>query len=92
MGLVDSDICDYCDEIDTLVHRFAVCPVVKLFWNNFIIWWRKQNDNINDLTDKNIILGFYDQEDYALNKSILLAKHFIHRQKCKKGHIISYIL
>jgi hypothetical protein len=93
MGLVDSDICDYCDEIDTLVHRFVVCPVVKIFWNNFIIWWRKQNDNINDLTDKNIILGFYDQEDYALNKSILLAKHFIHRKKMPKmSYIISYIL
>ena len=90
MGLVDTDNCDYCTGLDSIVHRFVTCPVISKFWNEFSDWWRLFSSDIT-LDAKNIILGFYTHKCYTLNNCVLLAKYFIHRRKCVKG-IISFAI
>ena len=89
MGLVKSAVCDYCTGIDSIAHRFVCCPVIKVFWKHFISWWDIHDDMSIHLNEENIILGLFMINNYALNKCILLAKYFIHKQKCIKG-IISF--
>jgi hypothetical protein len=91
MKLVDSDICDYYNDVDTLIHRFTVWPVVQNFWKNFSTWWRQCSAKFQNISEKNIILGFYAEINYALNKCILLAKRFIHVQKCAKKPISFFV-
>ena len=89
MGLVDTDICDYCTGVDSIVHRFVTCSVIKRFWDEFSDWWRSYDSTFINLQAKNIILGFYTNSNYTLNNCLLLAKYFIHKQKCAKA-IISF--
>ena len=67
MTLVDTDKCDYCDESDTIIHRFIHCSVIERFWNNFNQMWKSLSSEFVSLTDENIIFGIYDKENYALN-------------------------
>ena len=87
MQLVDSDLCDYCTGVDTIIHRFVTCPIIKQFWSDFSNWWKICGPNGIGPSGKDVILGLYVQSNYALNNCILVAKHFIHKIKCNKGLI-----
>ena len=87
MGLVDSAICDYCTDIDSIAHRFVFCPGINQFWNDFTSWWSIHDLTLPKLKEEHILLGLFMIDNYSLNKCIMLAKHFIHKQKCTKGNI-----
>jgi hypothetical protein len=88
MNLVDSNVCDYCKEIDSLLHRFIECRVAKAFWAEFVHWWRNITGVIITLTGEDILFGLYSISLYSLNNSILVAKYYIHTQKCYKNPVI----
>ena len=87
MDLVNDDTCDYCSEQDTLIHRFISCPVCKSFWTQFISMWNQCIQTPLHLSDRDKILGIYVESSYTINNCILLAKQFIHKQKCKNKNI-----
>ena len=89
MGLVDNDLCNFCQETESIIHRFSTCPAVKQFGQLFQRWWNSLNteDQII-LNETHIILGFYNLDNYALNYCILLGKYFIHITKCQNGNVI----
>jgi hypothetical protein len=87
MGLVESYNCDYCTEIDSIMHRFVECPVVKAFWGNFVRWWQRATRITITLTAETILLGHHTVNWYSLNNSILVAKYYIHVQKCSNKPI-----
>ena len=60
---------------------------MEQFWNGLKCWWEESYDEILDISEKNIILGFYMNNNYTLNNVILTAKYFIHVQKCKNRTI-----
>jgi hypothetical protein len=80
---VDSPICDYCTESDSIIHRFVGCQQMRVFWSDFVRWWEAATSLILNLTSEIILLGNYKSTSYSLNSCILLAKYFIHLQKCK---------
>ena len=90
MVLVDVDTCDYCESIDSIVHRFVSCPIVKFFWDDLKCWWEDIHGETLLLTEKDIIFGFYNLKNYTLNNVILYAKYFIHVQKCKGNRLSFY--
>ena len=84
-GLVDSDICVWCDEeIETMVHIFIECEVVKIFWEHLKHWIYAKCSLLYHITNKELILGIQNKELYVLNKLYLYAKRFIYVTKCNK--------
>ena len=90
MGLVNSEVCDYCLATDSIIHRFVECDQVKIFWINFQDWWNTiHTTSIITLSSSDIIFGLYKRKKlYALNNCILQAKYFIHVQACKQNAIL----
>ena len=89
MNLTTESTCDYCNEVDTIEHRFVLCESVKTYWQQFELWWNiiPQQSHIIKLTAENVLFGFYMMDNYSLNNCILVAKNVIHCQKCKKQPI-----
>ena len=88
MNPIESSASDYCGEIDTIIHRFVTRTSLKSFWSSFEGFWESQTGYKINLTPQDIIFGLYkDDNNYGLNCSILLAKHYIHKQKCKSSMI-----
>ena len=40
MGLTDSDVCDYCEQQDTLLRTFVYCKICMTFWESFESMWK----------------------------------------------------
>ena len=78
-----SDVCFYCEEIDSIFHHFCDCAKMKLFWNSLKNWWFTicKDCSINTKTD--ILLGITDPVCHRtqLNFIILMAKWHIYRAK-----------
>ena len=55
----------FCGETDeSLEHLFVSCHYTREFWAEDIKWFSDFNTNINALSDKSIMLGILDCEDY----------------------------
>ena len=87
-SLVDSNICNYCDNIDTLEHYLFECAGVKLFWSNLENWWNDTAKHKVMLTLKHVIFGiYYDINHFAnINYIIYYSKWTEHR--CDIGKAI----
>jgi hypothetical protein len=83
LDLVESPICDYCTESDSIIHRFVGCQQIRVFWSDFVRWWETATGLSLNLTAEIILLGNYKSTSYSQNSCILLAKYFIHLQKYK---------
>ena len=92
----DSDICNYCDESDDLLHFFIYCNRVHTFWVSLFKWWNRTSDIvIND--EENIVecilFGYPGHTDIVnvLNFVTLHAKYHIYIQRlCQDNHIDFY--
>jgi len=95
----DSNICQYCNHIDTIEHYLIQCYTTKQFWKSFRNWWSGLTENcdifhidfsIND--EINVIFGFPGgTEDIAvLNYCIIYAKYFIYLQKINDKQSIDF--
>ena len=52
------------------------CHYTRMFWAEVIKWFSDFNVNIHQLSDKNIMLGILDCEDYLFVNHILLIMVF----------------
>ena len=63
-----------------------VCSSTKSFWSDFITWSNQLNISLRDLSDSDILFGFWQRkEDYLfINHMLVLAKQHIYecRNKC----------
>ncbi|MEK6264143.1 MAG: hypothetical protein N2B06_05145 [Clostridium sp.] len=81
-----NNLCQYCKEVDNVLHHFYFCYELQLFWNSFQNWWSeicKKCIFIYPLTPKQIILGLTEKLCHKpqLNYIVLLAKWYIFRAK-----------
>ena len=77
--LLEFEHCYFCDEKDTILHRFWTCNYVVVFWESFQRWWNSCNPNNHvNLSYFHVMFGYTNGKNYALNNSILQAKFFIH--------------
>lgn len=85
-SLENSNLCDHCNEIDSLSHYFAECEFLNNFWKYLRTWFRHNFEFCIKFTALDILLGIpnYDKniEISILNFVILFAKYFIYT--CKK--------
>lgn len=78
--VVDSPKCQFCEDLDDIIHYFTSCRRVIDFWNNLQSWWNNLSEYTIICTPKHILFGmYYDNEYYAaINHVILLAKSYIY--------------
>ncbi len=73
--------CNFCNDVDNLIHFFIYCENIKQFWNSFYKLWNnisEFNIGINDIFEECTVFGYPGEEDIIqiLNYCVLLAKYF----------------
>ena len=68
IGLANSPLCTFCkQESESLEHLLIICSCTKSFWSDFITWSNQLNISLRDLSDSDILFGFWQRkEDYLL--------------------------
>ena len=81
IGMLSLPACPYCEETDeSLEHLFVSCHYPREFWAEVIKWFSDFNIDINQLSDKNIMLGILDCKDYLfVNHILLIAKRHTYK-------------
>ena len=87
IGLANSPSCTFCkQESEFLEYLLIICSCTKSFWSDFITWSNQLNISLRDLSDSDILFGFWQRkEDYLfINHMLVLAKQHIYdcRNKC----------
>ena len=87
IGLANSPLGTFCkQEGESLEHLLITRACTKTFWSDFITWSNQLNLFLRDLSDSDILFGFWQRkEDYLfINHMLVLAKQHIYecRNKC----------
>ena len=78
--LSECDTCRVCHSAsETLPHLLFGCPTVYAFWQAFQNWWLEKTRQAFDLTERNVIYGWYDnaRKTDQLNYVAIVAKYYI---------------
>ena len=84
MKVAESDMCCFCgDEVETLLHLFCNCDLVRPFWQELNFWCQNNVETRVKTTQLNIILGIVSRDPSfeIQNLIILLAKYHIFQAK-----------
>ncbi len=80
MGIEESPECPFCEESESIEHKFYRCQRSLTFWDSFCTWWNHSFVNI-DLTELEVLFGLFElPQNNCLNYMILLGKHYIQLQ------------
>ena len=89
--VTESDLCHYCNHIDTIDHFLFLCPNTTLFWQSVFTWWKSLFEFSLNLTVLEIIFGIPNvNEDIIINMYnmvILYAKYYIYVTKKTRGQL-----
>ena len=81
LRIVETSKCDRCREsVDTIMHRFWSCPIVKLFWTEVRLYLQNIGviQNISVFNPKMVILG--NIESPIVNHVLIIVKSMIARK------------
>jgi hypothetical protein len=78
MGIEESPECPFCQEDETIQHKFYSCPRSLGFWKSVSDWLSQNALNIQ-VSELEVIFGL-PQQNKCLNYIILLGKYFIQIQ------------
>ena len=98
MKIKDSDKCEWCGVIDTSIHFFFECSIVKVIWKEIEKLIFSKTGHTVHLTAKSVLLGITHNKNYGKQKSniinllILIGKHTISKGKYGKLKNLSIIL
>jgi hypothetical protein len=84
IGKHDTHNCNYCQEMDDIIHFFCDCPNTKLFWLTFQNWWNTMQDEHITLNKEIVLMGDTTTSNNHLNKlnaCIQLARWYIYCEK-----------
>lgn len=78
--------CSFCDSSDTLQHFFFHCEAVRTFWRNLTGWLSLNVDIHVRMNAEELLFGLPRNTPHAkcINFILILAKHFIFRQKLRE--------
>jgi hypothetical protein len=80
--IADSSKCRFCDKEETLMHFLFSCKATKEFWHAMLTWYNSITlENIDELTEQDIILGYIKNDNIPLNSCILIGKAMIYKTK-----------
>ncbi len=79
-------ICNFCSEVDDIIHFFINCHKVKEFWSFWLNWWEKISGipiKYCTVLKECIMLGFPTNRDEILvvNYCIFHTKYYIYIQR-----------
>lgn len=80
-NLSDTERCFYCQNVETLEHKYYECREVFAFWRHFFSWWSIVFGERLNLSKDSIIFGMLESDDIKLNFCILLGKYYINYVK-----------
>ena len=86
MGLTDTPLCSYCQEvIESMHHLFLDCKVSKKLWSDIKLFFI-DNITIPDLTLQSALFGFLGcrNDSFYLNHILLIYKLCLYRFRDKK--------
>ena len=92
----DTNVCDYCNAKDDILHYFLYCDKIHTFWVSLLRWWNRISDTIiNDESElaECILFGFPGNNDITnvLNYIIVQAKYHIYIQRlCQNNNVEFY--
>ena len=86
IGVVSSPVCSFCGkENESLEHILINCNYTKEFWAEVIKWLRSLKVNINNLNNKEIMLGMPNCEDELFVNHVLpIAKQYLYSCRWRK--------
>jgi hypothetical protein len=79
----DEPYCLDCGISDSLLHHFAHCNTMTIFWNSFANWWHLICPDCDPIDDIDITIGRINKQCHflQLNYVLLSARWYIYRQK-----------
>ena len=80
--------CNFCSEVDSIVHTLIECPHVRKLWQDFFKLIPESERTLICDDPKNIILNnIYPKYGNIVNTKVLICKQLIYRYKCKNERI-----
>ena len=81
LGKVESELCNFClDSIDSILHRFWLCPIVGAFWREFSLYIFDDFNIDIQLNAMSVIFGYdFNAKDILLEHLLIIAKQYINR-------------
>jgi len=88
-GISENPCCDYCENIDTIVHFLYECEIVNVFWKSVQKWFYSITDVNIPFSVTEVIFGTLEKTNisYVRNFIILQGKRFIYEKKKDKKDI-----
>ena len=79
-GLIDSELCEKCGELDTITHLLYECKFILPIWNKLETWILR---NIREKVECNIKTSVLGINDYSVlvNYIFIICKHEIFKSK-----------
>ena len=88
----ENDLCNECNEIDTLEHFLVQCIKLKPFWDSLLEWWNSIYEVTIKLQTLDIVVGMANTDrDITLNTlnfCMLYAKYYIYKCKTNTKDVI----
>ena len=82
-----SELCNYCNQKDTLQHYFYLCRTLQPLWKSLSKWWLNNLGCTFNLSEKEILLGIdnVNSDDMidSINYCILVVKSYI--RECRQS-------
>ena len=80
----NNDICNFCNQVDSVRHFFFDCETTRQFWHDLELW-TNNIENSSEILDLNLILFGANPTSSLLAFLILFGKWFIYKAKIKKS-------
>jgi hypothetical protein len=92
IGKADTNICHFCNTVDSINHYFYECDETKKFWHSLQTWWNAmENDNIKITKELALIGAIHEISKNEKLKAILqLARWHIYVEKLRINQPVLY--
>ena len=85
-GIRDNNVCDNCDEEETIIHLLINCPVAVTIWREISQWLHRTLNSEIHLETNDILLG-NPKNETVTNCVILIVKHEIYKNKWNRTRL-----
>ena len=82
-NIKDSELCDKCENIETISHLLYECQETRMLWETIQNWITGISPNSTFFDKKSILLG-NSKNETIVNNIIMITKHEIYKSKWTK--------
>ena len=91
LNITVNDKCNFCHEVETIMHMFVECPNVKDLWAEAAIYIYNKIHLHIEFSNFNILFGYmnFDQNRVPINVLLLVTKKYIF-DSCRLNNFLSF--